>query len=171
MRFSSKKIKKLKGNSRMVKGAELKIWVDSDACPRAVKDIIFRVSSRLGVPVCLVANVYMAVPPSQLITSIQVEKGADIADMYIFENVTETDLVITADIPLAARVVEKGATAINPRGEVYSEENVGERLSMRDFLQGLRDSGVETGGPKPFGPKDKERFANSIDRILTTMMR
>ncbi len=149
----------------------LKIWVDSDACPRVVKEIVFRVSRRLSVPVCMVANTYMTVPPSELITSIQVEKGADIADMYIFDNITATDLVITADIPLAARVVEKGATAINPRGEVYTEANVGERLSMRDFMQGLRDNGVDTGGPKPFGPKDRERFANSIDRILTRMMR
>jgi len=151
--------------------SELKIWVDSDACPRGVKEIIFRVSNRLRVPVCLVANTFLTVPPSQLITSIKVEKGADIADMYIFDNVTEVDLVITADIPLAARVVEKGATAINPRGEVYTVENVSERLSMRDFMHTLRDNGVDTGGPKPFGPKDKERFANSIDGILTKMMR
>jgi hypothetical protein len=149
----------------------IKIWVDSDACPRVIKEIVFRVSRRLSLPVCMVANTYITVPPSELITSIQVAKGADIADMYIFENITATDLVITADIPLAARVVEKGATAINPRGEVYTEANVGERLSMRDFMQGLRNNGVETGGPKPFGPKDRERFANAIDRILTRMMR
>jgi len=149
----------------------IKIWVDSDACPRVIKEIVFRVSRRLSLPVCMVANAYMAVPSSPLITSIQVAKGADIADMYIFDNITATDLVITADIPLAARVVEKGATAINPRGEVYTEANVGERLSMRDFMQGLRNNGVETGGPKPFGPKDRERFANAIDRILTRMMR
>ncbi len=155
----------------MRNSSELKIWVDSDACPRAVKDIIFRVSSRLQVPVCLVANNYMLVPTEPLITFVQVQKGSDIADMYIFENVTATDLVITADIPLAARVVEKGATAINPRGEVYTEANVGERLSMRDFMQVLRDKGVDTGGPPPFGPKDRERFANSIDRILTRMLR
>ncbi|MFQ5480855.1 MAG: YaiI/YqxD family protein [Thermodesulfobacteriota bacterium] len=155
----------------MQKSSPLKIWVDSDACPRAVKDIVFRVSERLQVPVCLVANTFLAVPPGPLITSIQVEKGADIADMYIFDNVSVKDLVITADIPLAARVVEKGGTAINPRGEVYTEANVSERLSMRDFMQGLRDNGVDTGGPKPFGPKDRERFANSIDRILTRMMK
>lgn len=151
--------------------AELKIWVDADACPRAVKDIIFKASLRLRVPLCLVANSYLALPSEPLFSSVQVQKGADIADMYIFENITAKDLVITADIPLAARVVEKGATAINPRGEVYTEENVSERLSMRDFMQGLRDNGVDTGGPKPFGPKDKERFANSIDRILTRMLR
>ncbi len=148
-----------------------KIWVDSDACPRVIKEIVFRVSARLKVPVCMVANSYMSVPASALITSVKVEKGADIADMYIFNNITASDLVITADIPLAARVVEKGGTAINPRGEVYTEANVAERLSMRDFMEGLRGSGVDTGGPKPFGPKDRERFANSIDRILTRMMR
>lgn len=154
----------------MQKSSPLKIWVDSDACPRVVKEIVFKVSGRLQVPVCLVANTFLTVPPGPLISSIQVEKGSDFADMYIFENVTIKDLVITADIPLAARVVEKGGTAINPRGEVYTEANVGERLSMRDFMQGLRDNGVDTGGPKPFGPKDRERFANSIDRILTRMM-
>jgi len=156
---------------KTVESAELKIWVDADACPRAVKDIIFKASLRLRVPLCLVANSYLILPSEPLFTSVQVQKGADIADMYIFDNITARDLVITADIPLAARVVEKGATAINPRGEVYTEENVSERLSMRDFMQSLRDNGVDTGGPKPFGPKDKERFANSIDRILTRMLR
>jgi len=121
--------------------------------------------------VCLVANSYMAVPMDALITSIQVDKGADIADFYIVENVTKNDLVITADIPLAALVVDKGATAINPRGELYTEENVRERLSMRDFMQGLRDSGVDTGGPAPLGVKDKERFANSFNRIITKMLK
>ena len=115
------------------------------------------------------ANSYMTVPQGGLISSIQVDKGADIADFYIVENVSETDLVITADIPLAALIVEKGATAINPRGELYTEENVRERLSMRDFMKDLRDSGVNTGGPLAFGPKDKERFANSLNRILTKM--
>jgi len=149
----------------------LKIWVDSDACPRVIKEIIFKISRRLDVPVCLVANSCMTTPPEPLITSIQVQKGSDIADMYIFDNIREKDLVITADIPLAAKVVEKGAVAINPRGEVYTEHNVGERLSMRDFMEGLRNNGVDTGGPKPFGQKDRERFANSIDRILTQMLR
>ena len=149
----------------------MKIWIDADACPRPVKETIFKASARLKIPVCLVANSYMAIPPNPLITSVQVEKGADIADFYIVENVAKDDLVITADIPLAALVVEKGATAINPRGELYTEENVRERLSMRDFMQGLRDNGVDTGGPAPFGPKDKERFTNSLNRLLSKMLK
>ncbi len=155
----------------MHESSQLKIWIDADACPRAVKEVIFKASFRLKVPVCLVANNYMAVPQAPLISFVKVEDGADIADLYIFDQVTANDLVITADIPLAALVVEKGATAINPRGELYTEENVRERLSMRDFMQTLRDSGVDTGGPPPFGPKDKERVANSDDRILTRMMK
>lgn len=149
----------------------MKIWIDADACPRAAKEVIFKASFRLKVPVCLVANSYMAIPRTPLVSFICVEKGADVADFYIVENVTENDLVITADIPLAALVVEKGAVAVNPRGELYTEENARESLSMRDFMQGLRDIGVDTGGPKPFGPKDKERFANSVNRLLTRMMR
>jgi uncharacterized protein len=148
-----------------------KIWVDADACPKAVKELIFKASFRLNVPVCLVANAYMSVPHGGLITSIQVDQGADVADQYIADNITDADLVITADIPLAAIIVEKGATAINPRGELYTEENVRERLSMRDFMQDLRDSGVETGGPAPFGPKDKERFANSLNKLLTKLLK
>ncbi len=151
--------------------SQFKIWVDADACPRVIKDLIFKASFRLKVPVCLVANSSMAVPAGPLITFIQVEDGADVADLYIVDNITEKDLVITADIPLAVLVVEKGATAINPRGELYTEENARERLSMRDFMQNLRDSGIDTGGPAPFGPKDKERFANSINRLLTRMMK
>jgi len=147
----------------------MKIWIDADACPKMVKEVIFKASFRLKIPVSLVANSYMTVPQGGLISSIQVDKGADIADFYIVENVSETDLVITADIPLAALIVEKGATAINPRGELYTEENVRERLSMRDFMKDLRDGGVNTGGPLAFGPKDKERFANALNRILTKM--
>ncbi|OUR96934.1 DUF188 domain-containing protein [Halobacteriovorax marinus] len=149
----------------------IKIWIDADACPKMVKEVIFKASFRLQLPVCLVANSYMSVPPESLITSIQVDKGADVADFYIVEHVGINDLVITADIPLAALVVEKNATAINPRGELYTEENVKERLSMRDFMQDLRDSGVNTGGPAPFGLKDKERFANSFNKILTKMLK
>lgn len=149
----------------------MKIWVDADACPKLVKEVIFKTSFRLQLPVCLVANAYMAVPRDSLITSIQVEQGADVADFYIVEHCTEKDLIVTADIPLASLIVEKGATAINPRGELYTEENINERLSVRDFMQDLRDSGVDTGGPPPFGPKDKEKFANSIDRILTKMLK
>ncbi|OIQ20957.1 MAG: DUF188 domain-containing protein [Bacteriovorax sp. MedPE-SWde] len=149
----------------------MKIWIDADACPKVVKEVVFKASFKLQVPVVLVANSYMATPPDSLITSIQVDKGADVADMYIVDNVSKEDLVITADIPLAALIVEKEATAINPRGELYTEENVSERLSMRDFMQGLRDSGIETGGPAPFGVKDKASFANSFNKIMTQKLK
>ena len=147
------------------------MWIDADACPKMIKEVIFKASFRLRLPVCLVANSYTAVPKDPLITSVQVEKGADIADFYIVEHLTKSDLVITADIPLAALVVEKSATAIHPRGQLYTAENVRERLSMRNFMQDLRNTGVDTGGPPPLGPKDKERFANSFNRILTKMMK
>ena len=149
----------------------MKIWIDADACPKIVKEVVFKASFRLKISVCLVANSYMSVPQDPLVRLVQVEKGADIADFYIVEHVDENDLVITADIPLAALVVDKGAIAINPRGELYTEENIGERLSMRDFMQGLRDSGMDTGGPPPLGPKDKERFVNSFNQILTKLMK
>jgi uncharacterized protein YaiI (UPF0178 family) len=150
---------------------KFKIWIDADACPRAIKEIVFKASHRLKVPVSMVANSNMSVPANNLIELIQVEKGDDIADFYIVENLSVDDLVITADIPLAALVVEKGAVAINPRGERYTEENVRERLSVRDFMKNLRDTGVETGGPASFGPKDKAHFANSIDTLLTRMLK
>ncbi len=151
----------------------MKIWIDADACPKVIKEVIFKASFRLQIPVCLVANSYMAIPPGSgaLITSIQVDKGSDIADFYIVDNINHNELVITADIPLAALVVKKGAIAINPRGEPYTEENINERLSIRDFMQDLRDSGVNTGGPPPFGPKDKEKFTNSLNQILTKMVK
>lgn len=147
----------------------MKIWIDADACPKEVKELVFKASFRLKIEVCLVANAYMPVPKDSLITSVQVDKGADVADLYIVESAAEGDLVITADIPLAALVVEKGSTAINPRGEHYTEENISERLSMRDFMQGLRDEGLNTGGPAPFGTKDKANFANSLNRILAKL--
>jgi uncharacterized protein len=147
--------------------SSLSIWVDADACPKAIKEILFKTSFRLKIPTCLVANSYMPYPPGGVISSIQVDQGDDVADFYIVKHVKEKDIVITADIPLAALVVEKGALALNPRGELYDEENVQERLSMRDFMKDLRDSGVETGGPAPFGPKDKERFSNTLNRLLS----
>jgi uncharacterized protein YaiI (UPF0178 family) len=146
---------------------ECKIWIDADACPKMIKEVIFKASFRLHIPVCLVANSFMSVPHGGLVTSIQVDQGDDVADFYIVEHVEEQDLVITADIPLAALIVEKNAMAINPRGELYTEENVRERLSMRDFMKDLRDNGLVTGGPAPFGAKDKELFTNSFNRILT----
>ena len=149
----------------------MKVWIDADACPKIVKEIIFKASFRLKVDVYLVANSYLSIPHAPNIRLIQVEKGADVADFYIVEHVNPEDLVVTADIPLAALIVEKAATAINPRGEIYTDENIRERLSVRDFMQDLRDSGVDTGGPPPLGPKDKERFANAIDRLMTKLLK
>ncbi|MBT6326653.1 MAG: YaiI/YqxD family protein [Bdellovibrionales bacterium] len=145
---------------------KFKIWIDADACPKIVKEIIFKASFRLKIQVILVANSYMAIPKDSLISLVQVDKGDDVADFYIVENIAEHHLVITADIPLAALVVGKGAVAINPRGELYTEENISERLSMRNFMHELRGSGVDTGGSLPFGTKDKANFANSLNRLL-----
>lgn len=149
----------------------MKIWVDADGCPRAVKEIVFRASQRRQVTTTLVANRPLATPPSKWITSIVVKAGLDVADDWIAQHVEPEDIVITSDIPLAARVVEKGATGINPRGEVYTADNVRARLSVRDFMHELRESGIETGGAPPFGPKDKQRFANALDRSLTSRRR
>lgn len=143
------------------------IWIDADACPKLIKEVIYSISQRLQLEVILVANSSMFIPPSPLIRLVKVSAGADVADNYIVEHVTEDDIVITADIPLAAFIVEKKAIALNVRGEIYTEDNVRERLSMRDFMKELRDStGLEIGGPQTFGPKDKEKFTNSINRIL-----
>ena len=147
--------------------SKTKIWIDADACPKLVKEVIFKCSARLNIPVCLVANSYMSIPHHPLISFVKVESGDDVADMYIADNVGVNDLVITADIPLASEIVNKGSMAINPRGELYTEENIGERLSMRDFMKDLRDGGLVTGGPEAFGQKDKANFANSLNRILT----
>ncbi len=147
----------------------MKIWIDADACPKAVKEVVYKASFRLKIPVVLVANQYLSLPPSPFVSAIQVEKGDDVADFYIVENLDPVDLVITADIPLADLVVKKGAVAINPRGELYTEENISERLSMRDFMKSLRDEGVNTGGPSAFGDKDRENFTNSLNRLLTKM--
>lgn len=149
----------------------MKIWIDADACPRVIKEIVFRASERLQVPVCLVANKDLSKSHAALVTSVLVADGFDVADDYIAEQVTAEDLVITADIPLAARIVAKGATGIDPRGEQYSEENVGERLSMRNLMQELRMEGVVQGGPAQFGMTDRQRFASSLDRLLTRMLK
>jgi uncharacterized protein YaiI (UPF0178 family) len=145
------------------------IWIDADACPKLVKEIIYKISHRLQLEIVLVANKSMFIPPSPLIRQVRVKLGADVADNYIVENVRENDIVITADLPLAAFIVEKNAIGLNVRGEIYTEDNVRERLSMRDFMKELRDSGMQTGGPEIFSPKDKELFINSIHRILTKL--
>lgn len=149
----------------------MKIWIDADACPRVIKEIIFRASERLKVPVCLVANSDLSKAHTRLVTSVRVKDGFDVADDYIAEQADSCDLVITADIPLAARVVEKGSIALDPRGELYTEENVGERLSMRNLMMELRADGLVMGGPAQFGLTDRQRFASALDRLLTKMVR
>jgi hypothetical protein len=149
----------------------MKIWVDADACPRIIKDIVFRASERLQVPVFLVANKGLTKHDSMLVTSVQVSEGLDVADDYIAEHAASVDLVITADIPLAARIVDKGGVALDPRGELYTEDNVGERLSVRDLMQELRMAGLICGGPAQFSLTDRQRFASALDRMLTRMVR
>jgi hypothetical protein len=149
----------------------VKIWIDADACPRVIKEILFKASQRLKIPVTLVANKSLAKHSSELIESIVVADGFDIADDYIAEHAGEDDLVITADIPLAARIVAKGGVALDPRGELYTEENVGERLSIRDLMMELRSGGLVQGGPPQFNMTDRQKFASALDRLLTQMVR
>lgn len=151
--------------------ARMKIWIDADACPRAVKDIVFRAAERLQLKVCLVANKGLAKHHTRLISSVMVPGDPDEADKYIAEHAAASDLVITADIPLAAKIVAKGTVAIDPRGTLYTDDNVGERLSSRDLMQSLRDEGLVQGGPGPFGAADRQRFASALDRTLTRILR
>lgn len=146
----------------------LQIWIDADACPNVIKDILFRASDRRQLPLMLVANRSIATPPSPLIKAVQVANGFDIADNYIVQQCQANDLVITADIPLAAEVVAKNAYALNPRGELYNRENIKEHLAMRYFMTGLRDTGQVSGGPSAFGQRDKQAFANALDRFLAS---
>ncbi len=145
----------------------MKVWIDADACPKAVKEVIFRAAQKRGFDVVVVANKAMHVPAAERIRMIQVAGGPDVADDHIAEHAGKGDVAITADIPLAARLVDKRVIVITPRGEEFDEENVGERLSMRDFMTDLRDVGVMTGGPKAFSDRDKNQFANALDRALT----
>jgi uncharacterized protein YaiI (UPF0178 family) len=142
------------------------IWVDADACPNAIKEILYRSANRLQLPMTLVANRLLRTPPSPWIKALQVPSGFDVADARIVELLAAGDLVITADIPLASLVIAKGGHALNPRGQFYSEENIRESLSMRDFMEQLRSSGVETGGPPPLSAADNKAFANQLDRFL-----
>ncbi|MBC8288283.1 MAG: YaiI/YqxD family protein [Nitrospinae bacterium] len=144
----------------------MKIWVDADACPKPVKEILYRVADRTEISVTLVANQGMRLPDSPFIHLTQVGHGADIADDEIVNRCEAGDLIITADIPLAARVVEKGALALDPRGKVYDKNNIGQILSMRNFMDELRGSGVETGGPNSFGQKERMKFANELDKFV-----
>lgn len=149
----------------------VKIWIDADASPRIVKEIVFRAAERLRIEVCLVANQPLTKHHSRLVSSVVVPEGPDAADDYIAEHAAPHDLVITADIPLAARIVEKGGVALDPRGELYTEENVGERLSMRDLMQELRMEGFAGSGPAQFGLVDRQRFASAFDRTITRLTR
>lgn len=146
----------------------MRIWVDADACPVVVREILFRAAKRTGVEVTLVANQPVATPRLPNVTSLQVARGFDVADDEIVKRAAAGDLVITGDIPLAAEVIAKGAHALSPRGELHTTENIRARLNMRDFLDTMRSSGVEMGGgPAAFGQRDKQAFANQLDRLLT----
>jgi len=144
----------------------MQIWVDADACPKVIKEILFRAADRVAVQVTLVANQAIPVPPSPHIRSIQVASGFDVADNYIVQQVSKGDLVITADIPLASEVIDNGGLALNPRGELYTVENIRQRLNMRDFMETMRASGIDTGGPPAFSQADRMAFANQLDRLL-----
>ncbi len=146
----------------------MKIWVDADACPVVAKEILFRAADRTGVQLTLVANQPISVPRSDNIRSLQVPRGFDVADDEIVKRLDEGDLVITADIPLAAEVIEKGGHALSPRGEMHTRENIGAKLNMRDFMDTMRSSGVEMGGgPSAYSQRDKQEFANKLDQFLT----
>jgi hypothetical protein len=145
----------------------MKIWVDADACPGVIKDILFRAAERTGVALTLVANHSIPIPRSRHIKFLQVRSGFDVADNEIVKRLDAGDLVITADIPLAADVIAKGGYALNPRGELYTANNIRARLNMRDFMDTLRASGIDTGGPPALSQGDRQSFANHLDKILT----
>jgi uncharacterized protein YaiI (UPF0178 family) len=146
----------------------MKIWVDADACPVVIKDILFRAAERTGVHTTLVANQPVRIPPSRFIEMLQVKPGFDVADNEIVKRLGAGDLVITSDIPLAAEVIEKGGHALNPRGELYSADSIRSRLNMRDFLDTMRASGVNTGGPPALNHSDRKAFANHLDKLLAS---
>lgn len=144
------------------------IWVDADAAPRDVKEIIYRAAMRLEIPTVLVANQQLTTPRNNPhVSTVLVQGGPDVADRHIADHATEGDIAVTADIPLATILVEKGLTVLDPRGELYTEDNVRERLSIRDFMESLRSTGVETGGPASYGEREKRAFAGALDRVLT----
>ena len=150
----------------------MKLWIDADAAPRDVKEIVYRAALRLELPTVLVANQRLLVPPgTRFVEAVRVAGGPDAADQYIAEAAEPGDVAVTADIPLASALVEKGVRVIDPRGEEYTRENIGERLAVRDFMDSLRGAGVETGGSRPYGPKDKQAFAGALDRVLSRAAR
>jgi hypothetical protein len=144
----------------------MKIWVDADACPVVIKDILFRAAKRTGVQLTLVANQPLRIPSSRSIKTLQVPSGFDVADNEIVRRLSDGDLVITSDIPLAAEVIEKGGCALTPRGELYTTENIRARLNMRDFMDTLRASGIDTGGPPALSQSDRKSFAQHLDKFL-----
>ena len=147
-----------------------KIWVDADACPVVIKDVLIKAARRTKVELTFVANRYIQTPPDSNIQCLQVSKGFDVADNEIVKRVQQDDLVITSDIPLASEVIDKKAFAINPRGEQYDASTIRSKLNMRDFMDTMRASGVHTGGPPPLGQKEKQKFANHLDQYLTKMI-
>ena len=150
----------------------MKLWLDADAVPREVKEVCFRVSERLKLATVLVANQRLQLPPGyRHVSAVRVDGGPDVADYYIAEHAATGDVAVTADIPLAALLVPKGVAVIDPRGEEYTAESIGERLSMRNFMDGLRGIGVDTGGSAPYGLREKQAFANALDRALTRAIR
>jgi|SRR5687768_3858902 len=150
----------------------MKLWLDADAAPREVKEVCYRASDRLKLETVLVANQRLQLPLGYThLSAVRVDGGPDIADLHIAEHASAGDVVVTADIPLAALLVPKGVVVIDPRGEEYTAESIGERLSVRDFMDALRTSGVETGGHAPYGSKEKQAFANALDRALTRALR
>ncbi|MGO2168001.1 MAG: YaiI/YqxD family protein [Pseudoalteromonas sp.] len=145
----------------------MKIWVDADACPVVIKEILFRAAERTHTETILVANHTMRIPPSKFISRLQVSSGFDVADDEIVKRIEKNDLVITGDIPLASEAIDNGAQALNPRGELYTTENIRSRLNVRDFMDTMRSSGVEmSGGPPPLSQSDRQKFANNLDKIL-----
>ena len=145
----------------------MRIWVDADACPQVIKEILYRAADRVQVLTTLVANSALRIPPSDFIRTVRVSQGSDVADHRIVQEVEPGDLVVTADIPLAAAVIARGAHALDPRGELYSEDNVRERLAIRNLMQDLRATGTVIDGPAPFGPRERRLFADHLDHLLT----
>jgi uncharacterized protein YaiI (UPF0178 family) len=149
----------------------MKIWIDADALPGAIKEIVIRAALKRRIATVFVADKVTRLPESDLLSCVTVESGPDAADRYIVEAAADGDVAVTQDVPLAAQLVRKGVTAIDPRGAVHTVASVGERLSIRNFMDDLRGAGVTTGGPAPFGPRDRQRFADGFDRVLTRALR
>ena len=149
----------------------MRIWIDADACPGPIKELIIRAARRLKIPAVFVANKFISLPDSAYVSTVRVGMGPEVVDEYIAQHAESCDLAVTQDIPLAAALVPKGAIVINPRGELYTEENIRERLSIRNFMQDIREAGGTTPGPRQFGQREKQRFSDTLDRELTKCLR